>query len=179
MRLALSQMRGRGWHVPAVVTAAWLSCAGCGGPGSPARPASIPLMPASANYSGRLASVWLTAALAARHVTGTPTLRTIRSGCPLRSQSVVSEVIRAPAATPTTMAAMHTEVATVLRSAGWRVAPVPASKIPRIGLMLRHPIDEIAKGTLRGAVNILPDRRTGTYALIFINSGCRPTRRLS
>ena len=50
--------------------------------------------------------------------------------------------------------------------------PVPASRIPHIGQMLVHPIDDIAKGTLHGAVNIVPDHQAPVYALIFINSGC-------
>jgi hypothetical protein len=130
-------------------------------------------MPTGAAYSARLASEWLTTALMARRVSTAPEVRTQRQGCRIPSQSALDEVITARPPGHISLAAMHAHVSAILRSARWRIVPVPPSKVPRIGLMVRHPIDIITRGALRGAVNILPDIRLGAYALIFINSGCQ------
>jgi hypothetical protein len=106
-------------------------------------------------------------------VSAAPSVTVERQPCPRTTQSVVSDIIRAWPPARITLTAMHAEVAAILRSGSWRIVAVPASKIPRIGPMLVHPIDTIARGALRGAVNILPDRRVGAYALIFIDPGCQ------
>jgi hypothetical protein len=115
-------------------------------------------------------------ALVARHVTAVPSVRSMDLRCPQKSESAFSEVITARPPRRATIAALQADVAGVLRSSGWHVVPVPARKVPMITSVTSHPIDDIAREALRGAVNILPDARAGAYALIFINSGCATAR---
>jgi hypothetical protein len=154
----------------AICTAVGVLAGGCGGPGGKG-PAA-----ARAGDQVRQASTALMAALVGGHVTAAPRVRSVTLRCPRAAQSARSDVITAKARQRASMVALDTEVTAVLRASGWRVAAVPATRVPAIMPLAAHPIDDIAKGVLRGAVNILPDPRAGAYALIFINSGCRTTR---
>lgn len=112
------------------------------------------------------------AALVTRHVTTTPSMHTEELPCPHTPEQTFSEVISAKALRRSSLTVLETQVVAVLRSMGWQVVPVPASEVPKVMQTVNHPMDKITRHSLHGAVNILPDHKAGSYALIFIDSGC-------
>jgi hypothetical protein len=60
---------------------------------------------------------------------------------------------------------------TTLRQAGWKVIVLDVAKIHQI-VPVTHPIDHVSKRGVYGAVNVQTLRKSGTEAVIFLNSAC-------
>jgi len=70
------------------------------------------------------------------------------------------------------MASLGRQVATVLRASGWRVAFVDLRKQHSPFPTVPHPAYQMTGHGLDGVINVLPARRSGSQALIFVESPC-------
>jgi len=66
--------------------------------------------------------------------------------------------------------ALSGAVTRILRAAGWTVRPVKLAEGPMP--TVPHPAFLVNRARSQGAVSILPDPRTGSQVLIFLNSRC-------
>jgi hypothetical protein len=93
--------------------------------------------------------------------------------CGVRSTRLLySADIFAEPAVPLNMASLGREVAAVLRVQGWKVATVNLRGVHVPLPTVPHPAYQLSRAGLQGVINILPRHRTGSQALVFVQSPC-------
>jgi hypothetical protein len=74
--------------------------------------------------------------------------------------------------TRTSVTGLATQVAGMLRSAGWQLIFVDLRKIHFALPTQPHPVYQMTRQGLHGAANIVPDAQVGAEAIIFVDSPC-------
>ena len=189
MLLALMPARWRRWGGAVLRTSAGLlaisvlgGCAqaqltghGSGGPASPA--ATVGTQTISPAARARLSVMAASRALARELKTAGFVLAPATPGTyvfchPGSVLTFYSADLLARPATRSGVAELNTRMTTVLRAGGWQVAPVDLRKQHFPFATVPHPASRMNRRGLRGALNVLPDQRAGSQALMFVESPC-------
>lgn len=139
--------------------------------------AAGPAVQATPAVQARVAVTAASAVLAHRFRAAGLVLAPVRAGTFVRcrpgsARALYSADLLARPAARTSEAGLSARLTATLRAAGWRVTPIDLQKEHLVIATVAHPAYRMSRPGLLGALNVLPDRRAGSQALVFVESPC-------